>query len=232
MAKVAIIGGGIAGSSVGIYLSKLGADVKIFEKKDVLVSGPPMCHLHAGGNLYPEISLNERLQLLKESIELFRFYPDSIDKRPTVSTIRSDVDISFDEVLNSTHHHIVVIPSSDIDKFGISKCMQKALLKIKENIKAESYLFDGNTTFGVDGLTTLIKADATIKEVSAASILAKVTHDRNIIASSKLYPQWEFEKHKGYVTSRHVELIKKYGYSPIHRVSYKIKSLQPTLFDE
>jgi hypothetical protein len=101
MAKVAIIGGGIAGSSVGIYLSKLGADVKIFEKKDVLVSGPPMCHLHAGGNLYPEISLNERLQLLKESIELFRFYPDSIDKRPTVSTIRSDVDISFDEVLNS-----------------------------------------------------------------------------------------------------------------------------------
>ncbi|WP_457560330.1 FAD-dependent oxidoreductase [Caminibacter sp.] len=101
MAKVAIIGGGIAGSSVAVYLDKLGADVRVFEKKDVLVSGPPMCHLHAGGNLYPEITLKERFQLLKESIELFRFYPNSIDMRPTIVTIRDDVDLSFDEILNS-----------------------------------------------------------------------------------------------------------------------------------
>ena len=101
MAKAAIIGGGIAGSSVAIYLDKLGVDVKVFEKKDVLVSGPPMCHLHAGGNLYPEITLKERLQLLKESIELFRFYPNSIDLRPTIVTIRDDVDINFNEILKS-----------------------------------------------------------------------------------------------------------------------------------
>ena len=101
MAKAAIIGGGIAGSSVAIYLDRLGVNVKVFEKKDVLVSGPPMCHLHAGGNLYPEITLKERLQLLKESIELFRFYPNSIDLRPTIVTIRDDVDLKFDEILSS-----------------------------------------------------------------------------------------------------------------------------------
>ena len=61
--------------------------------------------------------------------------------------------------------------------------------------------------------------------------LAKVTHDHNIIADSKKYPNYQFEKHKGYATAAHIELIKKYGYSPIHRKSYKIKALEPTLFD-
>ena len=65
MGKIAIIGGGIAGCGAGIYLKEKGYDVTVFEKKNSLVSGPPMCHLHAGGNLYPEISLEQRLQILK-----------------------------------------------------------------------------------------------------------------------------------------------------------------------
>ena len=99
-----------------------------------------------------------------------------------------------------------------------------------KNLKADSYLFDGNTTFGVKELKTMVKADGKVAEVSAASILAKVTHDKDILEEAKKYPQYEFEKHKGYGTARHIELIKKYGYCNIHRKSYKLKALQPTLF--
>ena len=82
--KIAVIGGGIAGSSVALYLGELGLDVTLFEKESSLVSGPPMCHLHAGGNLYREIDDAQCIQLLKESIELLRFYPYAIDFRPTL----------------------------------------------------------------------------------------------------------------------------------------------------
>jgi len=86
-AKIAIIGAGVAGSSAALYLSKLGLDVTIFEQNSSIISGPPICHLHAGGNLYPDISNEECKILLKESIDLLKFYPDSIDFRPTVIAI-------------------------------------------------------------------------------------------------------------------------------------------------
>lgn len=83
-AKIGIIGGGIAGASSALYLAMLGADVTLFEKEASLVSGPPMCHLHAGGNLYREIDDTQCVKLLEQSIELARFYPHGVDFRPTV----------------------------------------------------------------------------------------------------------------------------------------------------
>ena len=135
------------------------------------------------------------------------------------------------EILEHTKNHIVVISPQEIDEKGISKCMHDALREIKEQLQADEYLFDGNTTFGIKDLQTLIKADGKIPEVSAASILAKVTHDENIIKAAQKYPEYGFEKHKGYATKFHIEMIKEHGYSPIHRKSYKIKALEPTLFD-
>ena len=85
--RVAVVGGGVAGSSVALYLSELGIDVTLFEKSKTLVSGPPICHLHAGGNLYRDISDEQCLTLLKESIELMRLYPQAIDYRPTVIAV-------------------------------------------------------------------------------------------------------------------------------------------------
>ncbi len=83
--KIAVIGGGVAGSSVAAYLGSLGLNVSLFEKKPSLVSGSPMCHLHAGGNLYREISDEQCIRLLKESIEFLRFYPKAVDFRPTIA---------------------------------------------------------------------------------------------------------------------------------------------------
>lgn len=132
----------------------------------------------------------------------------------------------YDEITPQTHYHIVTISPQDIDKKGLSLCMKEALLEIKSSLNATEYLFDGNTSFGVEGLETMIKADGKVPEVSAASILAKVTHDRNIIRDSEIYPQYGFEKHKGYGTKAHIEMIKEYGYCPIHRRSFKLKALK------
>ncbi|AGH80823.1 hypothetical protein PCNPT3_04405 [Psychromonas sp. CNPT3] len=83
--KIAIIGGGIAGASIALYLSQRGLNnITLFEKGESLVNGPPICHLHAGGNLYREIDQQQCLTLLKQSIDLLRFYPHAIDYRPTV----------------------------------------------------------------------------------------------------------------------------------------------------
>ena len=90
---------------------------------------------------------------------------------------------------------------------------------------------DGNSSFGVNEVKTMIKADTKVAEVSAASILAKVSRDQYMYSISKNFKEYSFKKHKGYVTSLHVEEIKKFGYSTIHRKSFKIKSLrEPTLF--
>ncbi len=86
-AKIAVVGGGVAGATIALYLSEIGQDVTLFEKNPTLVSGPPMCHLHAGGNLYREISDEQCVTLLKESIDLIRFYPDAMDYRPTVIAV-------------------------------------------------------------------------------------------------------------------------------------------------
>lgn len=83
-AKIAIVGGGVAGASAALYFGQLGLDVTLFEKETSLVSGPPFCHLHAGGNLYREISDAQCVTLLKQSIDFLRFYPFIVDYRPTV----------------------------------------------------------------------------------------------------------------------------------------------------
>jgi len=136
----------------------------------------------------------------------------------------------FEKIIKNAQYHIVKISPKTIDQKGLSYALAYALQEIKDTLQAEHYLFDGDKNFGVSGIETMIKADGKVAEVSAASILAKVTRDRAMIEASKLYPEYEFEKHKGYITKRHIELIKQYGYCEIHRKSYKVKALQQTLF--
>ena len=131
----------------------------------------------------------------------------------------------YPQIIENSLYHIVSFSPKQIDELGLSSCLRKGLEEIMKKLEAKVYLFDGNQTFGVLGVSTMIKADAKIPEVSAASILAKVTHDRAIIEASKTYPLYGFEKHKGYGTKAHVTAIKEHGYCDIHRRSFKVKSL-------
>lgn len=84
---VGIVGGGVAGSTVAMKLSQQGIKSVLFEKADKLVSGPPMCHLHAGGALYREIPVKECIKLLKQSIDTLKCYPFCANIRPTLLTV-------------------------------------------------------------------------------------------------------------------------------------------------
>jgi choline dehydrogenase-like flavoprotein len=83
-AKIAILGGGVAGSTIALRFAELGLDTTIIEKGPSLVNGPPICHLHAGGNLYREICDQQCLTLLQQSIDTVKVYPHSVNPRPTV----------------------------------------------------------------------------------------------------------------------------------------------------
>lgn len=133
-------------------------------------------------------------------------------------------ELLYPQIIENSLYHIVSFSPQQIDEQGLSRCLSQGLEEIMQNLKAQTYLFDGNQTFGVLGINTMVKADGKIPEVSAASILAKVTHDRAIIEASKRYPLYGFEKHKGYGTKAHREAIKRDGYTPLHRRSFKLKS--------
>ena len=85
--SVGIIGGGVSGVVVALQLAELGIDNILLEQKKNVVNGPPFCHLHAGGNLYPDISDEQCRILMKESINMARLFPHSIDERPTLITV-------------------------------------------------------------------------------------------------------------------------------------------------
>jgi ribonuclease HII len=132
----------------------------------------------------------------------------------------------FDIIKENSIYHIVFTSAKEIDELGLSICLQNSIKEIMQNIEASEYLMDGNTAFGIENLEFLIKADATIQEVSAASILAKVSRDRYMCDIAKKYPEYSFEKHKGYGTKVHTDAIIKNGYSDIHRRTFKIKKLE------
>ena len=137
----------------------------------------------------------------------------------------------YETIVQNARYHIVSFSADQVDDLGISECLKQGLEAIQKHIPDAEYLFDGNSTFGVGNITTMVKADAKVEEVSAASILAKVTRDREIVALSETYPQYGFEKHKGYGTKAHIEALVKHGRCPLHRHTFRVKGLdEPTLF--
>ena len=103
--------------------------------------------------------------------------------------------------------------------------MKTALSSLK--IKADYALIDGNKTPDLNiPCSALVKGDSKSISIAAASIIAKVERDRYITAMAEKYPEYGFEKHKGYGTKQHNEAILKYGPCPIHRKTFLKKLLK------
>ncbi len=98
--SVGIIGGGVSGVVTALQLVEMGVDTVLFEQEESVVNGPPFCHLHAGGNLYPDISDEQCRILMKQSIEMARLFPQSIDERPTFISIPKSESYQIGDVEN------------------------------------------------------------------------------------------------------------------------------------
>ncbi|WP_179352682.1 FAD-dependent oxidoreductase [Winogradskyella vidalii] len=98
--NVGVIGGGVSGVVIALELAKYGVDTVLFEQRESVVNGPPFCHLHAGGNLYPDISDEQCKVLMKQSIEMARLFPQSIDKRPTFISVPKTAKYDLDKIKN------------------------------------------------------------------------------------------------------------------------------------
>ena len=119
---------------------------------------------------------------------------------------------------------------TEIDELNILQASLLAMKRAFEQLLKNTAVLPENISAIVDGLhvpdipvscTALVKADAKIHEVMAASILAKYERDRFMEEMAVLYPQYGYEKHKGYPTKVHRELISKFGPSPIQRMSFR-----------
>ena len=98
--NVGIIGGGVSGVVIALELAKYGIDTILFEQEKSVVNGPPFCHLHAGGNLYPDISDEQCKILMKQSIDMARLFPQSIDERPTFISVPKSEKYEIDKIKN------------------------------------------------------------------------------------------------------------------------------------
>ena len=112
----------------------------------------------------------------------------------------------------------------EIEEYNILNATYLAMNRAIEGLKtkADFALIDGNRVpkdIKID-CQTVVKGDAKSLSIAAASILAKVTRDRLLLEYDEKYPQYNFAKHKGYGTAEHMDAIRKYGISEVHRPSF------------
>ena len=108
-----------------------------------------------------------------------------------------------------------------IDEINILEATKKAMREAAAQVPADVFLIDAVTGLGLNGREVpIIKGDATSYAIAAASIVAKVTRDRQLIELDKQYPEYGFARNKGYGTAEHIAALKTMGPCPAHRRSF------------
>lgn len=135
-------------------------------------------------------------------------------------------ELLFDQIIdNALDYKIEIISVEVIDQINILQASLLAMEKAVNNLTClpDLCLIDGN--FLPNNLNcpaeAIIKGDAKMASIAAASILAKVTRDKIMIELHEKYPEYNFAQNKGYPTKRHLEAINKFGILECHRKSYK-----------
>ena len=118
---------------------------------------------------------------------------------------------------------VASVDAEEIDRINILNARMLAMERAIQALdpKPEFALIDGNHNrwITVPNLP-VIQGDSLSANIAAASILAKVSRDRYMVEMAEQYPEYEFQRHKGYPTKRHYELLRQYGPCPIHRMTF------------
>lgn len=137
-----------------------------------------------------------------------------------------------EEVYNKAREHpaiqwgIGVVSEKLVDKMNIFQAtrlaMKKAIANLQKKTPVDFLVIDGNFSLPVALLQkSIVKADEKVFSCALASIIAKVTRDRMMLAYHKKYPRYGFHLHKGYGTELHFAMLKRFGPCPIHRMSFR-----------
>ncbi|MGN1326786.1 MAG: ribonuclease HII [Clostridia bacterium] len=117
-----------------------------------------------------------------------------------------------------------IIDQKEIDRINILDATKEGLtMAVKELVvRPDLIIVDALTNIDTDGISyrSIVKGDAKCYSIACASIIAKVTRDRIMRQWDEVYPQYGFEKHKGYGTAAHIAAIKEHGLCPLHRLSF------------
>ena len=137
-------------------------------------------------------------------------------------------DLLYDQIIAQAQAWAVAwVEPEEIDTTDILSARMNAMQRAIDglNVKPDFALIDGNRDHGKSGAittshATVVKGDSLSASIAAASILAKVSRDRYMEEMAKEYPQYAFERHKGYPTKLHYERLDQYGPCPIHRKTF------------
>ncbi|MGM9564409.1 ribonuclease HII [Evtepia sp.] len=133
-------------------------------------------------------------------------------------------EILYEKIIQAAESYAIAwADEKEIDEINI---LNARMLAMERAIQAldktpDLALIDGNRSTGITCPNeTVVKGDARSASIAAASILAKVARDRYMLEQAALYPQYAFERHKGYPTKLHYERLREHGPSPIHRLTF------------
>ena len=147
---------------------------------------------------------------------------DGVDDSKKISEKKRE--LLFEQIKEKAlAYHVELVDEQTIDKINILQATKLAMKKAIEglSLKPDVVLIDAIDKLDVDvEIRGIIKGDALSYSIGCASILAKVTRDRLMCDLAKEYPEYGFEKHKGYGTKQHIEALKEYGPCIYHRLSF------------
>lgn len=130
-------------------------------------------------------------------------------------------DILYNQIVeDALYYCIKIFEPKEIDELNIYAATKKAMSEIALSYDVKYVLTDAMPIVDNEKVIPIIKGDAKSISIAGASILAKVTRDKIMYEYDKLYPEYEYRKHKGYPTKRHLELLREYGVFDIYRMSY------------
>ncbi len=140
-------------------------------------------------------------------------------------------EVAYSLIQEHFYVGVGIVESRTIDRVNILQAtflaMKAALTDLKRQLPKDlpeiHLLLDGNQLLPSysGSQEAVVSGDSTVRSIAAASIIAKVTRDRILDECEVLYPQYGFAQHKGYGTKAHMDALRKYGPTPIHRISFK-----------